>query len=1225
MHKRTKGILSLGMVICLSFSSFNSYPVQAATNVYVQTTDSDTGKLETPSIVYEVNNIGQEDYDSVQNSGEMIYVNHDKIKANENVAESSSYQLETIRYYSDNASDFFNDCSSNYWFSKLENYSAAKDYQTLYMNILDLLKSNYESEEDVSPMDFDGTSYYCIGTLDYASLGIGSSDLFTIYNYVLYDHPLLFNCKRTIIYDGMYVYLIAAEEFYQGTTRQLYRTNLENAIKDFETLTQDAATNFDIVNIVHDEVVQTLEYGYEDDGVTPLNNGYVHSPAGYVHTEKLAVCDGYTCMIQAILSYLDIENYFVPGTGVDAAADVKHAWNLVALGNGKHYFVDATWDDTAGEGLEEEYLCFGYNTYATTHHTSALSVSGFNIPKGDYYTMEYGEWVIKNPDTGIVKASDPTYSIIDTCDYVFEDGVLTFSGKGKVVNVETDNPDSNPWQQYKDSVTKIVFNDGITGMDYGIFRGYQNLREIDFGNTVVFLGDGAFGDCVSLEEVALPDNVTYYGAGVFDGCTNLTTISIGATPTNGSVVYGSPLFIRNPKLQTIRVSENNVIFESVDNVLYDKTRKVLLTYPEGCTNASYTIKEGTEKIMRMAFSDNDDLEEIHFPDSLKVVDISSFYVMEKLDNVTFPASVEYFYNVNIPSEKTDGVFTFCCSLKTVTNQSEAVCYLSSGSIKDDTSISGNRTGYWYSTTQNKYVTEIQNETAVLKVIEKPTREGSTFELNGVTYKVTSWKEGLEDVYDIIGYSGISYATRIVDAMNNLEETAGYVTVVTESEIPSVTCRFPDAISYQYWNYIVDKESLSFTHELTKTEKKDATCTEAGKYAYWTCSDCSKIFTDAEGTREVTDESTLIIAPTEHAWNDEYMVDKEPTETETGSKSIHCKDCGVMKEGSSVVIPVIEPNDTETPPQGGDEEQDTEAPPQGGDGTQDTETPPQGGDGTQDTETPPQGGDEEQDTETPPQGGDGTQDTETPPQGGDGTQDTETPPQGGDGTQDTEAPPQGGDGTQDTETPPQSGDNITDTEKTPQKGDTITDTETNAVYMVTKAEEKTGNVIYIRSTDSKAVKVEIPATIQIAGVTYKVTAITDNAFKNNKKITSVIIGSNVTEIGKNAFSGCKKLKTVTIGKSVTAIRDKAFSKCTKLTTITIPAKVKKIGANVFKGCTKLKRITIKSKLLKEKKISKNAFKGVSTKAIIIVQKKKLKSYKKLLQSKGLNKKVKIKRN
>ena len=49
------------------------------------------------------------------------------------------------------------------------------------------------------------------------------------------------------------------------------------------------------------------------------------------------------------------------------------------------------------------------------------------------------------------------------------------------------------------------------------------------------------------------------------------------------------------------------------------------------------------------------------------------------------------------------------------------------------------------------------------------------------------------------------------------------------------------------------------HAMTETEKKDATCTEDGNIAYFTCGSCHKIFADKDGTKEITADETVIKA------------------------------------------------------------------------------------------------------------------------------------------------------------------------------------------------------------------------------------------------------------------------------------------------------------------------------------------------------------------------------
>ena len=121
-----------------------------------------------------------------------------------------------------------------------------------------------------------------------------------------------------------------------------------------------------------------------------------------------------------------------------------------------------------------------------------------------------------------------------------------------------------------------------------------------------------------------------------------------------------------------------------------------------------------------------------------------------------------------------------------------------------------------------------------------------------------------------------------------------------------------------------------------------------------------------------------------------------------------------------------------------------------------------------------------------------------------------------------------------------------------KGTTLTVSSKKIKVKVTSSSKKNPTVTITKFTDKKAKKLTIPATVKVKGVTYRVTAISDKAFKGNKKLTTVTIGSNVTKIGKEAFSGCKNLKKIT----VTA------------------GKLKTISKNAFKGINKKVTITVK---------------------------------------------------
>ena len=78
------------------------------------------------------------------------------------------------------------------------------------------------------------------------------------------------------------------------------------------------------------------------------------------------------------------------------------------------------------------------------------------------------------------------------------------------------------------------------------------------------------------------------------------------------------------------------------------------------------------------------------------------------------------------------------------------------------------------------------------------------------------------------------------------------------------------------------------HSLSKTDAKDATCTEDGNVEYWTCSVCHKLFSDENGTTETTQDAVTIRA-NGHTLN---KIDaKEATAAETGNIEYwQCDNC-----------------------------------------------------------------------------------------------------------------------------------------------------------------------------------------------------------------------------------------------------------------------------------------------------------------------------------------------
>ena len=314
-------------------------------------------------------------------------------------------------------------------------------------------------------------------------------------------------------------------------------------------------------------------------------------------------------------------------------------------------------------------------------------------------------------------------------------------------------------------------------------------------------------------------------------------------------------------------------------------------------------------------------------------------------------------------------------------------------------------------------------------------------------------------------------------------------------------------AHTVYAYANEQKQESYDYTLQEVKAKEPKCTEAGNKAYYKCSVCGKLYTDQEGTNEVS-ANTVVVPAKGHSFT--WIIDREATEQAEGSRHEECSICHEKK--AAVAIPKL-PS-----------------------GTQPSESP-SGSPSQQPSEAPSQ-----KPSESPSQ----------KPSGSPSQKPSESPSQKPSGS-----PSQ------------QPGQDI----KVPAKGTKLT--AKGASYQVTSAAEKNPTVVYKGSKKQKA-SVTIPDTVTIDKVTYKVTSIAANAFKNNKKLKKVVIGKNVTKIGKKAFYGCSKLKKITV-------------KTTKLT---------------------------------KKNVGRQAFKGIHKKATFKVPKKKISSYRKVFRARGAAKTTKV---
>ena len=153
--------------------------------------------------------------------------------------------------------------------------------------------------------------------------------------------------------------------------------------------------------------------------------------------------------------------------------------------------------------------------------------------------------------------------------------------------------------------------------------------------SVTGIDGGAFAYCVDLTEVTIPDNVTFIGANAFVMCYSITQMNLSASVTSiDETAFGSCT-----ALKQINVDEANTTFSSVEGVLFDKDKTVLMLYPTGKEDATFVIPESVTTIKKAAFTENGSITRITIPDAVTVIERMAFTRCRALAELTLGKNV----------------------------------------------------------------------------------------------------------------------------------------------------------------------------------------------------------------------------------------------------------------------------------------------------------------------------------------------------------------------------------------------------------------------------------------------------------------------------------------------------------------------------------------------------------------------------------------------------------
>ena len=348
-----------------------------------------------------------------------------------------------------------------------------------------------------------------------------------------------------------------------------------------------------------------------------------------------------------------------------------------------HYAFSHIHDMVKTEAVEPTYWSVGNNAYYT-----CFCGKVFKDANGETETTVEDETLAMLPSVAHGTCGDKG----DNLGWVLtEDGTLTISGEGEMENYSAKELDGKycttaSWGVYREQITLVVLEPGVTGIGEYAFRGCSSLTSVTISEGATSIGLEAFCDCGSLTSVTIPDGVTSIGDRAFYGCSNLTSVTIPESVTS----IGSSAFLGCRSLTSVKIPEGVASID--DQVFRDCSSLASVTVPEsitsignyaflGCNSlTSVMIPDGVTSIGDSAFQDCSSLTSVTIPGSVTSIGEYAFNYCSSLTSVTISegvASIPYraFYgcssltSMTIPEGVTsigDGAFWDCSSLTSVT-------------------------------------------------------------------------------------------------------------------------------------------------------------------------------------------------------------------------------------------------------------------------------------------------------------------------------------------------------------------------------------------------------------------------------------------------------------------------------------------------------------------------------------------------------------------------------
>ena len=207
-----------------------------------------------------------------------------------------------------------------------------------------------------------------------------------------------------------------------------------------------------------------------------------------------------------------------------------------------------------------------------------------------------------------------TFVSVGAEDFSYEDFIYTILPDGTV--------EISRYNGEEMEITIPVEIEGIsvTSIGESAFSYNESLTQIVLPESVISIGDHAFTECTNLLTINIPDGLRFLGDLAFQGDVQLESINLPAE----LIHIGMNPFDRCDSLAEINMAAENNFYFVEDGVLFDKNNNILISYPSGKEETTYSIPDWVTEIAYAAFSENNYLKGITLPDKVEKINGNPF-------------------------------------------------------------------------------------------------------------------------------------------------------------------------------------------------------------------------------------------------------------------------------------------------------------------------------------------------------------------------------------------------------------------------------------------------------------------------------------------------------------------------------------------------------------------------------------------------------------------------